>query len=258
MARKPAFPKMLQRAGYQTAILGKWHLGSDPQGYDFWRVLPGQGHYYNPRFRSPEGISQKHGYVTDIITDMTIHWLSEQRNRDKPFMLMYQHKAPHGPWQPAPKHYELYENETIPEPPTLFDNWEGRSIAPKLQDMTLEHTLQPWHVNMTGPPQRLDEAQAKRWRQAFGDLPRSFEGVGLEGKALTRWKYQHYIKNELKSVYNNPAYSRVQRRLKENLQRLRKELEVPKEDPPGSYRKSGPGRRRPLPEKYRHIEPPTP
>ncbi|MFW5656205.1 MAG: sulfatase-like hydrolase/transferase [Bacteroidota bacterium] len=110
--------------GYQTALFRKWHLGSDPTGSDIWKVLPGQGNYYNPDFISPEGTEQIEGYVTDVITDMTLDWLKNKRDPDKPFMLMSQHKAPHRKWLPAPRHLNLYDDKTIPEPPTLFDNYE--------------------------------------------------------------------------------------------------------------------------------------
>jgi len=145
-------------------------------------------------------MTTKKGYVTDVITDMMLNWLKTRRETDQPFLLMYQNKAPHGPWHPAPTHYELYDGRRIPEPFTLFDGYKGRGTAAKIQDMTLKHTLEPHHINMAGPPESATEAQAKLWRNAFSDLPRTFEEVGLEGKALTRWKYQHYIKNYLRVV----------------------------------------------------------
>ena len=89
------FPKLLKRAGYQTAMIGKWHLTSAPQGFDHWQVLPGQGDYYNPAFLTPEGRTQIEGYCTEIVTDLALEWLREGRDKDRPFMLMCQHKAPH-------------------------------------------------------------------------------------------------------------------------------------------------------------------
>ncbi|MCA8996604.1 MAG: sulfatase-like hydrolase/transferase, partial [Planctomycetaceae bacterium] len=121
------FPKLLQKAGYQTAIVGKWHLGTDPQGFDFWQVLPGQGDYYNPDFLTPNGRIREDGYCTDIVTDKAINWLKENATGEKPFMLMCQHKAPHRTWMPAIRHLNLYDDVEIPEPSTLFDTWEDNA-----------------------------------------------------------------------------------------------------------------------------------
>jgi len=122
------FPKLLQGAGYQTAVVGKWHLGSHqaPQGFDYSEVLIGQGPYYNPPMLK-NGEKTKHvGYTTNIITDLAMDWLKDKRDQDKPFMLTYQHKAPHRNWQPGPKYLTMYDDVTIPEPETLFDTYQGR------------------------------------------------------------------------------------------------------------------------------------
>jgi len=103
------FPKLLQKVGYRTAMLGKWHLNSDPQGFDYWDVLPGQGDYYNPVLINAEGKRQVEGYCTDIVTDLAIEWLDEQRESGAPWMLMCQHKAPHRNWMPALRHLDLYD-----------------------------------------------------------------------------------------------------------------------------------------------------
>ena len=121
------FPKLLQGAGYQTAIVGKWHLKSDPTGFDYWEVLPGQGAYYNPDFRTAAGPVRPEGHTTDIITDLTLAWLKEKRDPDKPFMLMYQHKAPHRNWMPGAEYLSMYDGETLPEPETLFDDYSHRA-----------------------------------------------------------------------------------------------------------------------------------
>jgi arylsulfatase A-like enzyme len=97
------FPKLLQGAGYQTAVIGKWHLKSDPTGFDHWEVLPGQGNYYNPDFLTPAGKHRRDGYVTELITDLSLEWLKSGRDQNKPFLLMCQHKAPHRNWMPAPE-----------------------------------------------------------------------------------------------------------------------------------------------------------
>ena len=126
------FPKLLKKSGYQTAVVGKWHLGSTPQGYDHYDVLVGQGPYYNPPMITQDAngepvTKQNTGYTTDVITDKTLEWLENDRKRDKPFMLMYQHKAPHRDWKPGPKYLNWLDDVTIPEPETLFDDYSGRT-----------------------------------------------------------------------------------------------------------------------------------
>lgn len=121
------FPKLLQKAGYQTAIYGKSHLKGRPQGFDDWAVLPGQGLYYNPDLIFPNGRRRIDGHCTDVVTDLAVQWLQEKRQDDKPFMLMVQHKAPHRNWMPALRHLRLYDDIEIPEPPTLFDQWKDNA-----------------------------------------------------------------------------------------------------------------------------------
>ena len=116
------FPKLLRKSGYETALIGKWHLKSDPTGFDRYEVLYGQGSYYNPRMKK-DGKAVKHvGYTTDIITDLSLKWLKEERDPNKPFMLMSQHKAPHGKWEPALRHLGALDDVEIPEPKPLFDD----------------------------------------------------------------------------------------------------------------------------------------
>ncbi len=134
------FPKLLQGAGYQTAIFGKWHLVTDPTGFDYWHILPGQGVYYNPPMID-NGEQVKHeGYTTDIITDLTLDWL-KSRDKSKPFLLMCQHKAPHREWEPALRHLGHDDDREYPEPETLFDDYSGRGLAEHDQDMTIDKTM---------------------------------------------------------------------------------------------------------------------
>jgi arylsulfatase A-like enzyme len=182
------FPKLLQQAGYQTAIVGKWHLKSAPTGFDYWEVLPGQGDYYNPRFRTHGDTVRYTGYVTDVITDRALDWLQNGRDPEKPFMLMYQHKAPHRRWQPGPDHLTLYDDTTIPEPPTLFDDYTGRTSAAKTQDLKL-----------VAPPQ-LNEQQLEHWNAAYEPKNEAFRQAELTGDELVRWKYQRYIKDYLRTI----------------------------------------------------------
>lgn len=214
------FPKLLQKAGYQTAIYGKSHLKGKPQGYDDWAVLPGQGLYYNPDFITPEGNIRVEGYCTDIVTDMAVDYLENKREENKPFMLMVQHKAPHRNWMPAPRHLHLYDDVEIPEPDTLFDKWEDNAPAAQYQEMEIDRHLHlnfDLFVDLTAdfedpdPTVRVDRAawanmkrmspeQMKVWRDAYGPKDAAFHAANLSGKDLVRWKYQRYAKNYLRSI----------------------------------------------------------
>ncbi|MEA2062962.1 MAG: sulfatase-like hydrolase/transferase [Gemmatimonadota bacterium] len=196
------FPKLLQKAGYQTAIIGKWHLKSDPTGFDFWRVLigqGGQGTYYNPQFGTPGGDEKIIGYTTDVITDLTLDWLQNGRDPEKPFMLMCQHKAPHREWEPGPDHLTMYDDTMIPEPPTLFDDYKGRSSAAKTQEMTIAGHFNDRDMKFT-PPDNLTDEQLKKWNEAYEPKNRAFKEAGLTGDDLVRWKYQRYLKDYLRCI----------------------------------------------------------
>ncbi len=169
------FPKLLQKAGYETAMIGKWHLRTDPTGFDYWNVLPGQGKYHNPAFIEMGQKKKYQGYVTDLITDFALDWL-KKRKMDKPFCLMYHHKAPHRNWQPDEKFGNLYENIDVPVPDTFDDDYNTRTDAAKEQDMTIERTLRVPGDTKIRPP------------------------AHLKGKALKHWKYQRYIKDYLRTV----------------------------------------------------------
>ena len=201
------FPKLLQKAGYQTAIIGKWHLGTHmaPQGYDYSEVLIGQGPYYNPpMLRDANGDGQRErvkyvGYTTDIITDLALNWLQKKRDPNKPFLLMVQHKAPHRNWQPGPKYLHLYDDVTIPEPDTLFDDYSGRGTPAKTQDMTIARTMTPFDLKLT-PPRNLTPEQLRIWNAAYEPKNEAFRKANLQGKDLVRWKYQRYMKDYLRCI----------------------------------------------------------
>ncbi len=209
------FPKLLQGAGYQTAMVGKWHLKSDPTGFDYWEVLPGQGVYYNPNFRTVDGNVRNEGYVTDLITDKALGWL-DRRDPEKPFMLMYQHKAPHREWQPGPDHLTTYAGVSIPEPESLFDDYVGRTSAAAAQEMEIDrhmtfgYDLKLW-PNTFRPDEglnrsvenfrtRMTDEQRSAWDAVYGPIAVDFNAANLSGEDLVRWKYQRYMQDYLASI----------------------------------------------------------
>ncbi len=198
-ASQQTYPKLLQQAGYQTAVVGKWHLGSDPTGFDYWEVLNGQGPYYNPRMKTAGGQVNHEGYTTEIITDLALDWLDKKRDKSKPFMLMYQHKAPHRNWQPGPKYLNIYDDVTIPEPHDLFDDYSGRGTPAHTQEMTVAEHLNANDLKLT-PPRNLTEEQLKAWNAAYEPKNEAFRKANLTGKDLVRWKYQRYMKDYLRCV----------------------------------------------------------
>ena len=214
------FPKLLQQAGYNTAIFGKSHLRGHPQGFDAWQVLPGQGLYYNPDMISADGTRKIHGHCTDIVTDLAVDWLENGRDEDKPFMLMVQHKAPHRNWMPAERHLHLYDDIQIPEPNTLFDKWHDNAAPARFQELEIDRHMHlncdlfldlvpgfdadsvkvptdksAW-VNM----QRMTPEQLKVWRDAYGPKDAAFHRAQPVADDLVRWKYQRYAKNYLRCV----------------------------------------------------------
>jgi arylsulfatase A-like enzyme len=191
-------PKLLKAAGYQTAVIGKWHLETDPQGYDHWHILPGQGAYYNPPMIK-DGQQVRHtGYTTDLITDFSIEWL-KNRDKSKPFLLMAQHKAPHREWAPALRHLGWHKDRKFPEPETLFDDYSGRGKAELQQDMTLEKTFTPLDAKLTTPGS-LNEEQRKEWEAYYEPRNEEFRKANLSGKDLVRWRYQRYMHDYLGTV----------------------------------------------------------
>ena len=150
------FPKLLQQAGYTTAMIGKWHLRSAPTGFDHYEVLVGQGPYYNPPIRTATDTTIVEGYTTDILTDMALNWLDEGRDGEKPFMLMYQHKAPHRNWQPGPDHIDDFVDQEFDMPATFYDDYATRSSAAgqavmRIDDHLNANDLKITHVTIVLP-----------------------------------------------------------------------------------------------------------
>jgi arylsulfatase A-like enzyme len=192
------FPKLMQAAGYQTAIIGKWHLQSQPTGFDHWQILPGQGIYYNPPMIENGERKKLTGYTTDLIGDLSIEWL-KNRDKSKPFMLMSQHKAPHREWAPAPRHLGWDGDRDYPEPKTLFDDFAGRSKAVGDHDMGLERTFSDRDAKLVPPPY-LNEQQLQAWNAYYEPRNKAFREANLKGKDLVHWRYNRYMHDYLGCV----------------------------------------------------------
>ncbi len=205
------FVKQLQQSGYQTAIFGKWHLESDPVGFDTWSVLPGQGRYYNPIFLGPDGKQTVDGYVTDVIADKALEWLRNTRQARKPFLLMVHQKAPHREWQPGPAHLNDFADD-LPEPTTLFDDYHDRPDVIKDQAMMIARNMRMGFDLKYFTEGATDEKvrnqffssytpeQRAIWEAAYNPRNRAFDKANLSGDALTRWKYQRFIKDYLRCI----------------------------------------------------------
>jgi arylsulfatase A-like enzyme len=200
------FPKLLKASGYQTAVIGKWHLASTPQGYDYYDVLKGQGPYYNPPMitadANGEPVTRPHtGYTTDIITDKALDWLKQDRDPNQPFMLMCQHKAPHRNWMPGPKYLNWLDDVTIPEPETLWDDYSGRTQSASKQQMTVKQHLNNNDLKLSGYG-TMNADQKKVWDAAYGPKNAAFRQAEptMSEKELVQWKYQRYVKDYLRCV----------------------------------------------------------
>ncbi len=177
--RQQSFPKLLQSAGYETAIVGKWHLKVEPPGFDFYKVMRAHGNYFDSEFRETgKGWHTEKGYLTNVITDSAIDWL-KQRKDDKPFCLMVHHKAPHGPDIHEERHKQLFKDETIPEPETLDDDWETREALQNLEASSSKLINMHWRQDI--------------YRKLMASAP-------TEKKARTRAVYQQMIKGYMRLV----------------------------------------------------------
>lgn len=205
------FPKLLKAAGYQTALVGKWHLRSDPTGFDYWNVLPGQGQYYNPDFIEMGTKKRFEGYCTTLTTDFGLDWLNK-RNEEKPFCLLLHHKAPHRTWQPDTLHLDEFKNKVYPVPENFFDKYEGRQAAleQKLSirssDMDVNYDLKMEDKKIKGRfgdiqhTARMNESQRERWHAHYKPITKEFLEKNLEGDELYLWKYQRYMRDYLACI----------------------------------------------------------
>jgi len=196
-------PNLLQANGYQTAVVGKWHLYSDPVGFDHWDVITNafeQGTYFNPHFRSPAGTEEATGYVADLVTDKAIRWLGDAKGKDAPFFLIYNHKTPHRDWMPGPEELKNWDDTTtIAEPPSLLRDLDGLTDARRDARMTIRDWMTNNDVKLTQSKNFTPEQQAL-WEGAFAAGNRAFEEADLSGDEEVRWKYQRYIKTYIGSV----------------------------------------------------------
>lgn len=214
---QPTFPKMLRDAGYQTAMIGKWHLISEPQGFDHYSILTGQGEqgdYYSPDFLEDGKAVREEGYVTDVITDKAIDFL-EHRDKSKPFMMMYHQKAPHRNWMPAPRYLGVFNDTVFPEPENLFDDYATRGRAAHEQDLSFEKTFrEQWDLKCStreeilGDPnndlhnvyRRMPAEVQAKWDSVYAGRIAEYRSGKLKGKELVRWKYQQYMRDYLATV----------------------------------------------------------
>ena len=207
-------PKLMQKAGYQTAIIGKWHLVSTPTGFDYFNILPAQGDYYNPNFINMDGsTTREKGYVTNIITDKAIDWMEHKRDKSKPFILFIHHKACHRDWLPELKYIHEYEDKTFAIPSTFNDDYQGRPAA-AAQEMEIGNNdhmdivydnkmyypgantrLTDTYLSMIG---RLNSKDRAEYDYFYDSLATDFNNRHLTGKALAEFKYQRYMRDYAK------------------------------------------------------------
>ena len=213
------FPQLLKASGYQTAMFGKLHFGNNPKGFDEFKILPGQGDYYNPQFITNKGDTTITGYVTDIITDLTLDWMEKRRDTTKPFLLMYLHKAPHRTWMPAERHYTTFTRHTYPLPATLFDDYKTRKATAKTAEMgILKHMqvsydlkvpdsiAQQLEINnwnqLGNRVDRLNTEQRVAWDAVYNPIAEKFAAQfpTMNDSILTVWKYQRYMQDYLGTI----------------------------------------------------------
>lgn len=216
-------PKILKANGYYTAMIGKWHLSSEPSGFDYWNVLIDQGEYYNPDMIEMGDTVRREGYATNLITDIALETLEKRRPKDQPFCMFVHQKAPHRNWMPDSTHFAMFNDRDLPMPATFFDDYQGRSRAASEQDMRVENMFLNYDLKLflknpkdetgTGGKQktwgpeilaphlkRMNEGQRKAWYDYYQPISDAFYRDKPQGQALAQWKYQRYIKDYLRCI----------------------------------------------------------
>ena len=229
------FPQLFQKAGYQTAMYGKLHFGNNPKGVDDFWILPGQGDYINPKFLGQKKDTTITGYVTDVITDLTLNWFKTKRDKNKPFMMMYLHKAPHRAWWPSPEKFAEFYEKKFPEPETLFDDYSNRGTAAKTAEMNLLTHMQYMHDSKVRPsvmkemgkvePEivyvrgdgtlmrpdasgfyrpfgRANEEQKKKYDVTLDKISADFKEnwPKMNDEQKMKWKFQRYMQDYLATI----------------------------------------------------------
>ncbi|UII27496.1 sulfatase [Fulvivirga maritima] len=208
-------PKLLGQADYSTAIIGKWHLGTEPTGFDHYDIFQGQGNYYNPDFIADGDTSVVQGYATDIVTDKGISWIEQQKDSGKPFFLMLHQKAPHRNWMAPARYYNVYDSVEFPVPSDYFREFDDSQKAAKNQIMTIYKDMyEGYDLKMTkkeGSPdlaqdpfhvefERMTPEQRSAWNKAYQPKNDAFHQANLKGKDLHLWKYQRYMEEYLSTI----------------------------------------------------------
>lgn len=195
--------KVLSQHNYQTAWVGKWHLNTLPKGFDFWRVLPDQGQYFQPDFihMNKDTVRYK-GYVTDLISDFALDWL-DKRNTEKPFFLVVGEKATHRSWQPDPRDLPEFENRVFPMPDNFYDDYKGRRAAME-QDMTIDKTMvlgfdlkMGINYNNPGMYGRMTPEEKAAYKAYYGRAEQEYNRIKHDSVAVVKWKYQRYLRDYL-------------------------------------------------------------
>lgn len=211
------FPKLLQQQGYETAVVGKWHLTSEPTGFNYWDILIGQGDYYNPTFIKNGEKVQRKGYATNVTTDLAINWLENIRDNSKPFCLLLHHKAPHRTWMPDTCDLELFSDVKFPLPETFYDDYTGRVAASKQRmsigedlDLVYDLKMADKENEIHSSPlleergraiyNNMDAEQKAAWDAHYDKVIAAFKEAGLDGKALEEWKFQQYMRDYLRVI----------------------------------------------------------
>lgn len=215
------FTELLQKAGYQTAVVGKWHMGCDPKGFDYYHVYNDQGQYWNPQYRGTDTNNEfvvEEGYSTDLTTDHALSFI-EHRDPSKPFCLLLHHKAPHRNWQANLKYLGMYDDVEFPMPENFYDDYATRGSAARTQKMSVTRDMRweqdfkvPEMLDLNNPDSkdsynalmgeinRMTPEQRSAWGRYYFPRNRRLLEAQLKGKDLDNWKYQVYIRDYMSVI----------------------------------------------------------